>query len=107
MNHDVVMDRNYDLLLNGKTDYDEKVAVIVTHSINFVSNVRDIAVEAVDGIIHPNRRKIYWPSLKASKTKAKSSRRGGESRIYEGLIKGIFDINMPRMVRTSNTDDDI
>ena len=31
MNHDVVMDRNYDLLLNGKTDYDEKAAVIVTH----------------------------------------------------------------------------
>ena len=50
-----------------------KAAVIVTHSINFVSNVGDIAVEAVDGIIHPNRRKIYWPSLKASKTKAKGA----------------------------------
>jgi hypothetical protein len=49
MNHDVVMDRNYYLLLNGKTDYDEKVAVIVTDSINFVSNVRDIAVEASMG----------------------------------------------------------
>jgi dihydrofolate reductase len=49
MNHDVVMDRNCYLLLNGKTDYDEKVAVIVTHSINIVSNVRDIAVEASIG----------------------------------------------------------
>jgi hypothetical protein len=30
-----------------------------------------------------------------SKTKAKSSHRSGELRIYEDIIKGIFDINVP------------
>jgi hypothetical protein len=42
-----------------------------------------------------------------SKTKAKNSHRSGESRIYEDLIKGIFDLNVPRIVRSSNTDDDL
>lgn len=44
-----VKDKNYDLLLNHKTDYDQKVAVIISHYINFVSNVRDVAFEPVDG----------------------------------------------------------
>jgi hypothetical protein len=51
--------------LNYKTDYDEKVADVVCHCINFVSNVRDVVVEAVDGILIQIERRIYWPSLKA------------------------------------------
>jgi hypothetical protein len=102
------MDRNYDLLLNDKTDYDERVAFIVSHYINFVSNVRNVAFEAVDGRTYPNRKKDLLAKLESmSKTKAKNSHRSGESRIYEDLIKGIFDLNVPRIVRSSNTDDDI
>jgi|1185.fasta_scaffold416568_1 hypothetical protein len=51
MDHDCVMDRYYDLLLNDKTDCYKEVAVIVSHYINFASNV---AFEAVDGITYPN-----------------------------------------------------
>jgi acylphosphatase len=102
MDHDGVMDRKYDLLLNDKTDYDEKVADVVCHCINFVSNVRDVAVEAVYATTDPNRKKDLLAKLESiSKTKAKSSHRSGESRIYEDLIKGIFDINVTRIVRTS------
>lgn len=44
-----VKDKNYDLLLNHKTDYDQKVAVIISHYINFVSKSRHAAFEVVDG----------------------------------------------------------
>ena len=44
-----VKDTNYDLLLNHKTDYYQKVAVIISHYINFVSNALDVAFEVVDG----------------------------------------------------------
>jgi hypothetical protein len=95
MDHDCVMDRNYDLLLNDKTDYDKKVADIVSDYIKFVSNVRDVAVEAIDGLSDANKKKDLLAKLESiSKTKAKSSHRSGESRIYEDLIKGRFDINV-------------
>jgi NTE family protein len=108
MDHDGVMDRNYDLLLNDKTDYDEKVADIVSDYIKFVSNVRDVAVEAIDGLSDANKKKDLLAKLESiSKTNAKSSHRSGESRIYEDLIKGRFDINVTRIERISNIDNDI
>jgi hypothetical protein len=62
------MDRYYDLLLNDKTDYYKEVAVIVSHYINFASNV---AFEAVDGITYPNWKKDVLAKLESmSKTKA-------------------------------------
>jgi len=94
--------------LNDKTYYDERVADTVSHYLNFVSNVRDVAVEAVNGITDPNRKKDLLAKLKSvSKTKAKGRHRSGESRICKDQIKRIFDINVTRIVRTSNTDDDI
>ena len=36
MDHDGVIDRYFDLLLNDKTDYDEKVANIVSDYVDFV-----------------------------------------------------------------------
>lgn len=48
MDHDSVIDRKYDLLLCDKTDYDEKVADIVSDYVGFVSKVKGLAVEAID-----------------------------------------------------------
>jgi NTE family protein len=108
MDHDSVMDRNYDLLLSDKTDYDEKVAYIVSDYIGFVSELKGLADEAIDGIADGNKKKNLKTKLESIyKTQAKSSHRNGDHRIYQDLIKGRFDINVVRIERTDNADNDI
>jgi NTE family protein len=106
--HDGALDRKEDLLLNDKTDYDEKVANIVSDYVKFVSKMRDLAVEAVGGIVDTNKKKMLQTKLESIlKTNAKSSHRNGDPRIYQDLIKGRFDINVKRIERKSNSDNDV
>jgi predicted acylesterase/phospholipase RssA len=108
VDHDGVVDRNFELLLSDKTAYDEKVADIVSDYINFVSELRDLAVEAIDGIGNANKKKDLLNKLDSIyKTKAKTSHRSGDPREYQDLIKGRFEINVIRIERTSNIDNDI
>jgi NTE family protein len=108
MDHDSVIDRKYDLLLCDKTDYDEKVADIVSDYIGFVSNVKGLAVEAIDGIVDEKKKKNLQTKLESVyKTEAKSSHRNGKPRTYQDLLKGRFDINVIRIQRTDNADNDI
>ena len=96
------------MLLSDKTAYDERVADIVSDYINFVSELRDLANEAIDGIGNANKKKDLQFRLETIfKTKAKSSHRSGDHREYQDLIKGRFEINVIRIERTSNIDNDI
>lgn len=52
------------------------------------------------------RRKIYRLDLKAY-TKLKQKAVIGKPRIYQDLLKGRFDINVIRIQRTDNADNDI
>jgi NTE family protein len=98
IDHDGVMDRNYDLLLSDKTDYDEKVANIVSDYVTIVKELIRLA-----------------KSKKVSKTEideilsrpAKSSHRSGLQRTYNDLIQGRFDIDVKRIERITNVDNDI
>ena len=108
VDHDGAVDRNFELLLCDKTLYDEKVANIVSDYINFVSNLRELAVEAIDGIEDTKKKKDLQTRLKSVyKTEAKSSHRSGDPREYQDLIKGRFEINVIRIERTRNIDNDV
>lgn len=107
MDHDSVIDRKYDLLLCDKTDYDEKVADIVSDYVGFVSKVKGLAVEAIDGIVDEKKKNLQTRLESIYKTEAKSSHRNGKPRIYQDLLKGRFDINVIRIQRTDNADNDI
>ena len=52
------------------------------------------------------KRRIYRLET-ILKTEAKSSRRSGDPRQYQDLIKGRFEINVIRIERTSSIDNDI
>jgi hypothetical protein len=105
---DGVIDRYFELLLNDKTPYDEKVADIVSDYINSVSELKDLTDEAIDGIGNANKKKDLKSRLETIlKTEAKSSHRGGGPREYQDLIKGRFEINVIRIERTSNIENDI
>jgi hypothetical protein len=70
--------------------------------------MRDVAVEAIAGIVDTNKKKTLQAKLDIIlRTNAKSSHCSGDPRIYQDLIKGRFDINVKRIERISNIDNDV
>src|SRR5215208_4475213 len=54
--HDKVLDRKNDITYQNKTDYDQKVAVIVSDYIDLVEKIGDIAIEAINSINDENKK---------------------------------------------------
>jgi hypothetical protein len=96
--HDAVLDRKEDLLLNDKTDYDEKTANIVSDYISLVQKFIDLA----------QRHNIEKSEIKdiLSETK-RSKHRTGPERHYRDLINGRFDVDVHRIERMQNVKLDI
>jgi NTE family protein len=97
--HDAVLDRKEDLLLNDKTDYDEKTANIVSDYINLVEKFIGLAKR------HNVPKKEIDDIL--SKPTQRSKHRSGDERRYKDLINGRFDINVRRIERKQNVELDI
>jgi hypothetical protein len=97
--HDAVLDRKEDLLLNDKTDYDEKTANIVSDYISLVEKFIDLA----------QRHNIQKSEIKdiLSETTKRSKHRTGPNRQYGDLINGRFDIDVHRIERKQNVELDI
>jgi predicted acylesterase/phospholipase RssA len=92
--HDKVLDRKNDITYQNKTDYDQKVAVIVSDYIDLVEKIGDIAVEAINSVNDENKKNIL--SLRFNdllSEEAKSKQRNGKLRKYQDLIKGRFDLD--------------
>ncbi len=98
LDHDSVVDRYYDLLLNDKTDYDEKVVNIVSDYIGLVTDLINLAKN--NNIPEKEIKKVL-------STPAKSSHRSGKQRTYQNLIEGRFEINVNKIERMSNINFDI
>jgi predicted acylesterase/phospholipase RssA len=106
MDHDGVIDRYFDLILDDKTDYDEKVANIVSDYIDFVKQTKDVAIEAINTISDASKKNTLQKKLeKITKIQAKSVHRTGEPRTYHDLLEGRFDMNVTRIDRTDNVND--
>ena len=102
VDHDGVVDRNFELLLSDKTAYDEKVADIVSDYINLVYEFMTLQMKHTIGNAKMKNR---LHTIK--NTKPKASHRSGDPREYQDIIKGRFEINVIRIERTSNIDNDI
>lgn len=98
IDHDGVMNRNYDLLLCDKTDYDEKVANIVS---DYIKLAKDLIGLAKSNKI--SKEKIEKILLQPAKSRHRSDVR----RTYHNLIEGRFDVDIKRIERISNIDNDI
>jgi hypothetical protein len=48
--HDKVKDRKNDITYQNKTDYDQKVAVIISDYIDLAEMMGDLAQEAIDSV---------------------------------------------------------
>jgi NTE family protein len=98
--YDGQTDRKNDILYHDKTEYDQKVALLVTDYIDLAKQIRNIALDHIDG----NKENPFQDDLKKFLEKnAKSKFRTGEHRKYVDLLKGRFDVN--NVVRIERLDD--
>jgi NTE family protein len=98
LDHDGAINRNYDLLASDKTDYDEKVANIVSDYIKLAKDLIGLA----------KSNKISKEKIEAILSQpAKSRHRSDLRRTYHDLIEGRFDVNVKRLERIRNVKDDI
>jgi hypothetical protein len=97
--HDAVLDRKEDLLLNDKTDYDETTTNIVSDYVSLVKEFIDLA----------QRHSIQKSEIDdiLSKTTTGGKHRNGCDRHYKDLIQGRFDVNVKRIERKRNIELDI
>ena len=97
--HDSAKDRKEDLLLNDKTDYDEKTANIVSDYVSLVKEFIDLS----------KRRNIPDEEIQKilAKPTLRSKHRTGIERHNKDLVDGRFDVNVIRIERTTNIELDI
>jgi NTE family protein len=92
--HDKVLDRKYDITYQNKTDYDQKVAVIITDYIDLVEKIGDLTVEAINSVNDESKRNRLSSKFEGLlKLPGKSKQRDGKPRAYQDLIKGRFDLD--------------
>jgi NTE family protein len=104
---DGALNRQEDLLLNDRTEYDQKVSDTVSDYIKLFQKTREIAL---DYIKDQNEKKGFQTDLDkflANYTDTKSKERTGQRRQYKDLTNGRFRIDVKRIQRTKNIDSDI
>lgn len=92
IDRDAVENREYDILFNDKTEYDEKVARITSDYIELAERLKELAAEK-------GATEVEINSILNQLTNSRS--RQGERRIFKKLLEGRFKLT--RVVRIENS----
>jgi NTE family protein len=106
--YDLTKDRENDIRFHDKTDYDLKLADVVTDYHDFVEGVGEVAIEAIEGVKDKNtvvelKKKFTHLLNKEQRT----STRDKEPRYYYDLLKKRFDIGTTIKVQRQDDIDTI
>ena len=107
---DEILDRQYNILFNDKTRYDEKVAHLVSDYIDLGKRMRDLTLKSINVAHEKNQgeaaalRQEFEEILGSP---AKSSSRDGAERQYGDLLRGRFDVQVYRIEREADERYDI
>jgi predicted acylesterase/phospholipase RssA len=102
--HDEVKDRKNDIAYCDKTEYDQKVAVLVSDYIEIIRQMRNFSLD----YIPQNKQNNFKDKLDEflERQHAESKNRKGEPRTYEELLKGRFKItSVATIERTDDVND--
>jgi NTE family protein len=102
---DGAKDRLIDITLSDKTDYDQKVADIVSDYIQLFHKTREIAFNHIKDQNERDKFKAKLTELLTTENTKRSTHRTGEPRTYEELIKGRFDVKVIRIERKNSIND--
>jgi NTE family protein len=97
--HDGAQDRQLDLVMNDKTNYDQKVADIVSDYIKLFQKTKDIALSSIKDQNERKAFQIELDKLEQEETKTRHRHYPRQHRQYRDLISGRFDINVKRIKR--------
>jgi NTE family protein len=101
IDHDGVKDRKNDITHSDKTEYDQKIAALVTDYVNLFKMTKGIALNHIKS---QAQQKLFENDLTEFLEKdAESRKRTGEQRKYKDLIDGRFDLK--RVVTIERKDD--
>jgi NTE family protein len=100
--YDGVKDRRNDITHSDKTDYDQKIAALVTDYVKLYKMTKEIAIKHIKD---QNEQKRFQEDLTEylKKTRTESRKRTGDVRRYNDLINGRFDLK--RVVTIERKDD--
>lgn len=102
--YDLTKDRENDIRYHDKTDYDLKLADVVSDYHDFVEGLAEVAIEAIDGLKDNNKitelKKKFTDILN---TPQRTHTRKDDIRYYYDLLKKRFDIE--RTIKIERQDD--
>jgi hypothetical protein len=101
--HDRVKSRKNDITFMDKTDYDQKIAGLVTDYVDLYEKIRDFAANYMD----PSKKVAFMKDLDVliSSTKTlQSKKRSSKPRYYKDLIDGRFKIE--KIITVERKDDE-
>ncbi len=102
--YDLTKDRENDIRYHDKTDYDLKLADVVSDYHDFVEGLAQVAIEAIDGLKDNNKvtdlKKKFTNILN---TPQRTHTRKDDIRYYDDLLKKRFDIE--RTIKIERQDD--
>ena len=103
--YDRIKDRKNDIAYADKTQYDQKVALIITDYIDMIKKLKDLTTRTIDAVSDQNKKQNLDKELKDfPNTTAKSKKRSRDPRTYADLLDGRFEI---KMVKTIERRDDL
>lgn len=107
---DEILDRQYNILFNDRTRYDEKVAHLVSDYIDLGKRMRDLTLKSIHVAQEKNQGEAAALRDEFEKilgSPAKSSSRDGAERQYGELLRGRFDVQVYRIEREADERYDI
>ncbi len=92
--YDMIKDRENDIRFHDKTEYDQKVATMVTDFIKLIDKMGDLAIKAINetGNAKKDLKKEFNDLL--LKGEGLATKRTGEKRTFQDLIKNRFELKV-------------
>ena len=104
-NLDGDINRLLNITFGDKTDYDQKVADIVSDYVDLFQRTRDLAFNHIKNQNEKDAFKVELTKFLTKENTKRSTHRTGEPRTYEELIKGRFNVKVIRIDRKNTIDD--
>jgi len=106
--YDMIKDRENDIRFHDKTEYDQKVATLVTDFIKCIDKMGDLTIEAINQTGNNSEHlKYQFNNLLKDDKVLLSTKRNGERRTIQELIKNRFELKVEFKIERNDDIDTI
>ena len=105
--YDMIKDRENDIRFHDKTEYDQKVSTLVTDFITLIDEMGVLAIETINQTGNNSERLTNKFNKLLLEGKGLTTKRTGERRTYQELIKNWFELKVEFKIERKNDLDTI